>query len=168
MFSSGDSLPPLNPPLCYIKTHSVSGGKNSPRRSNSTWMFVMKLAWCGQVIEASCSSYRRTSCIPLITRMQRVYLCIYSPECALRAHLHVSIAWWCGHGGLRRVGCWKGFPASAFHWGTPNTRNYLAQLFLWPQSTSELQYRGTTQGSSEFVLKSRGRRWALKGWHQQK
>lgn len=73
--SSGGIFTLLTHPLCYIKPHKLSRGKNSLRRVNSTCMSVMELVWCGQVIEASCSRYRSTACIPLITKMQWVCAC---------------------------------------------------------------------------------------------
>lgn len=78
--------------------------KNHCRR-NSKRMAVMELVWCGQVIEASCSSNRSA---PLIIRMQClcVCVCVLSKQCvwmrALQIYMvvrHLRVA--CGHGGLQ-------------------------------------------------------------------
>lgn len=164
--SSGGIFTLLTHPLCYIKPHKLSRGKNSLRRVNSTCMSVMELVWCGQVIEASCSRYRSTACIPLITKM--LWVC----ACVQHAYMHSThIYMWvlyvgvcvCDHCGLQDGVCWKGFPACIFHWGAPNTRFHLAELFHWPQRTSELQQTVKTTSSPGFILKSSGRQWAPLG-----
>lgn len=134
-------------------------------------MSVKELVWCGQVIEASCSRYGKTACIPLIARMHRacVCACTLHTEClhAQCTHLRVSAA--CGggggHGGLQNEACWKGFPACAFHWGTPNMLPVGRSVSLTSKHLGAALYSNTvkTTGSSVFILTTSGRQWVPLG-----
>lgn len=70
-----------------------------------------------------------------------------------------------GHGGLQNEACWKGFPACAFHWGTPNMLPVGRSVSLTSKHLGAALYSNTvkTTGSSVFILTTSGRQWVPLG-----